>query len=54
MSSKDALKSQPLPTLPPHPPSSTVGLLPIPNLKNKRKEKEIANEGDVVPQKEPK
>ena len=44
--------SQPLPTLPP-PPSPTVGLLPIPNLKKKRKEEEIAEEGEVVLQKEP-
>ena len=44
--------SQPLPTLPP-PPSPTVELLPIPNLKKKRKEKEIAEEGEVVLQKEP-
>jgi len=29
----------------------TVSLLPIPNLKRKRKEKEIAEEGDVVPPK---
>lgn len=36
------------------PPSPIVGLLPIPNLKKKMKEKEIAKEGEVVPQKEPK
>ena len=29
-----------------------IGLLLIPNLKKKRKEKEIAEEGEVVPQKE--
>jgi len=29
-------------------------LLQIPNLKKKRKEKEIAKEGEVIPQKEPK
>ena len=44
--------SQPLPTLPP-PTSPTVGLLPIPNLKKKRKDEEIAEEGEVVLQKEP-
>ena len=30
-------------------PLLTVSLLPIPNLKKKRKEKEIAEEGEVVP-----
>ena len=31
---------------PPH--SPTVNLLPMPNLKKKRKEKEVAEEGEVV------
>lgn len=48
------LGSQPPPTLPPPPPPLTVGLLSIPNLKKKRKEKEIVEEGEVVPEKEPK
>ena len=50
----DASGSQPPPTLPPPPPPLTVGLLSIPNLKKKRKEKEIVEEGEVVPEKEPK
>jgi len=53
-SSKDAPRSQPLPALPPPSIPSIVGLLPISNLKKKRKEKEIVEEGEVVPQKEPK
>ena len=53
-SSKDAPRSHPLLALLPHLSPSTVGLLPIPNLKKKRKEKEIVEEGEVVPQKEPK
>ena len=48
-SSKDAPRSQPLLALPLPTPPPTVGLLPIPNLKKKRKEKEIAEEGEVVP-----
>ena len=43
-SSKEALKSQPLPTLPPPP---TTDLFPMPNLKKKRKEQEV-EEGEVV------
>ena len=43
-SSKEALKSQPLPTLPPPP---TTDLLPMPNLKKKMKEQEV-EEGEVV------
>ena len=50
-SSKKALKSKPLPTIPPPPP--TIGLLPMPNLKKKRKEQEM-EEGEVVRQKEAK
>ena len=45
-SSKEALKSQPLSTLPPLLPPTT-SLLPIPNLKKKRKEQEV-KEGEVV------
>ena len=45
-SSKEALKSQPLSTLPPFLPPTT-SLLPIPNLKKKRKEQEV-KEGEVV------
>ena len=52
-SSKDASKSQPLPTLSP-PLSFALNLLPMPNLKKKRNEKEGAKEGELVPQKEPK
>ena len=53
LSSKDAPKSQPLPALPP-PLSLTLNLLPMPNLKKKRNEKEGAKEGELVPQKKPK
>ena len=42
----EALKSQPLSTLPPLL-SPTTSLLPIPNLKKKRKEQEV-KEGEVV------
>ena len=54
-SSKDAPKSQlPLPLpLPTSPPTTTVCLLPILNLKKKRKEQEV-KEGEVVPQNEAK
>jgi len=54
-SSKAAPKSQPLPSLPPPPPfpTTTVDLLPIANLKKKRKEQEV-EEGEVVYQKEAK
>ena len=45
-SSKEALKSQPLSTLPPLLPPTT-SLLPIPNLKKKRKEQEV-KEVEVV------
>ena len=51
---KDNLESQPLPTLPPPPPPPVVNLVPMPNLKKKRKENEVAEEGEVVRQKEPK
>ena len=53
--SKEALKSQLPFTLPPPPPlpTTTIGLLFIPNLKKKRKEQEV-KEGEVVPQKEAK
>ena len=51
--SKGAPQSQPFPTLP-LPPSPLVGnLLLMPNLKKKRKEKEGANEGKVVPKRNP-
>ena len=50
---KDVPKSQPLPALPP-PPPPTLNLLPMLNLKKKRKEREGAKEGELVPQKEPK
>ena len=50
---KDTSRSQPLPTLLPPPPPA-VNLLAMPNLKKKRKEKEVAEEGEVVRQKEPK
>ena len=52
-SSKDAPRSQPFPALP-FPPPPTLNLLPLPNLKKKRKEKKGAEEGEVIPQKEPK
>ena len=53
---KGTSRSQPLHTLLPPPPPPTVDLLPIPipNLKKKMKEKEIAEEGEVVSQKESK
>ena len=51
-SSKKALNSLSFPTLPPLL-SPTVGLLPIPNLKKKRKEQEV-EEGKVVCKKEAK
>ena len=53
---KGTLRPQPLHTLLPPPPPPTVDLLPIPipNLKKKMKEKEIAEEGEVVSQKESK
>ena len=47
--SKDIPKSQIPLSLPP-PPTIDLGLLPIPNLKKKRKEQEL-EEGEVVPQK---
>ena len=50
---KDVPKSQSFPALPP-PPPPTLNLLPMPNLKKKRKEREGAEEGELVPQKEPK
>ena len=52
-SSKDAPKSQPLPTLPP-PPPPVLNLFPMSNLKKKKKEKEGTEERELVPQKEPK
>ena len=54
-SSKEASKSQLPLTLPTPPPPlvTTVGLLPIPNLKKKRKKQEV-EEGEMVPQKEAK
>ena len=45
--STDAPGSQPLPAFPPPPSPPIIGLLPIPNLKKKRKEKET-EEGEVV------
>lgn len=51
---KDTSGSQLPLALPPPPPPPTVGLLPIPNLNKKRKEKEIVEKGDLVPEKEPK
>jgi len=45
-SSKETLKSQLLSSLPPSSPPTT-GLLPIPNLKKKRKEQEV-EQGEVV------
>jgi len=36
------------------PPSPTVNLFTVANLKKKRKENEVPEEGKVVPQKEPK
>lgn len=36
------------------PPPPVVDLLPMPNLKKKKKEKEVAEEGELVRQKEPK
>ena len=56
-SSKEVLKSQVLANLPPPPPLpppiTTLSLLPIPNLKKKRKEQEV-EEGETVLQKEAK
>ena len=56
LASKDALKFQPLPALPPSPFPPAVSLLPIPYLKKKRKEKEkeITEEGEVILHEEPK
>ena len=49
LSSKEAPKSQVPLTLPPPPPfTTTVDLLPYPNLNKKRKEQEM-EEGKVVP-----
>ena len=48
---KDTSRSQPFPCLPPPP---TVNPFVVANLKKKRKEKEVAKEGEVVTQKEPK
>ena len=54
-SSKEVPKSKVPANLPPLPlpPTTTLGLLPIPNLKKKRKEQEM-EEGEMVPQKEAK
>ena len=52
-SSREALKSQALLTLPLPSPPTIVGLLLIPNLKKKMKEQEM-EEGEVVPQKDAK
>ena len=49
---KDASGSQPPLALPP--PPLTVNSFAITNLKKKRKDKELAEEGELVPQKEPK
>ena len=51
---KGISESPPLPAPPPPLPPPTVSLLPIPNLKKKRKENEIIKKGKVVPQKKPK
>ena len=50
---KDASRSQPPLALPP-PPPPTVNSFAVTNLKKKRKEKELAKEGELVPQNEPK
>ena len=50
---KDASGSQPLPTFSP-PPPPTVNPFTVANLKKKRKEKEVAEGGELIPQKEPK
>ena len=51
---KGISESPPLPAPPPLPfPPPTVSLLPIPNLKKKRKENKITEKGKVVPQKKP-
>ena len=50
--SKDTSGSQPPLALPPPPP--TINPFVISNLKKKRNEKEVAEEGELVPQKEPK
>ena len=52
---KGISESPPLPAPPPPLPlpPPTVSLLPIPNLKKKRKENKITEKGKVVPQKKP-
>lgn len=45
---KDALGSQPLPTLPPPPPPLVNPFAPA-NLKKRKKGKEVANKGEVIP-----
>ena len=50
---KDASRSQPPLALPP-PPPPTVNPFVVTNLKKKRKEKELAKEGELVLQKESK
>ena len=54
-SSKEVPKSKVPANLPPLPlpPTTILGLLPIPNLKKKRKEQEM-EEGEMVPQKKAK
>ena len=49
-SSKEVPKSQVIDNLPPSPPHpiTSLGLIPLPNLKKKRKEQEL-EEGEVVP-----
>ena len=52
---KDASGSQPPRALPPPPPPPPrVNSFAVTNLKKKRKDKELAEEGELVPQKEPK
>ena len=45
---KDASGSQPLPTLPP-PPSPSVNPFMLANLKKRKNDKEVVEEGEVIP-----
>lgn len=47
---KDALRSQPLPTLPPHPPP--VNVFPPADLKKRKKDNEGIEEGEFIPRKD--
>ena len=46
---KDASGSQPLPTLPPPPPPPSVNPFVLANLKKRKNDKEVVEEGEVIP-----